>query len=194
MRKGLGITIGIPNVGGIKSEAVMSLIPNIFLAYNKSGYTMRFNLICPKTTLMTHNRSACAESAILTNSDYLFFVDSDMDFPDDALVKLIELNKDIVGAMYNSRRLPAEPILRLPPGTVIPKVPFRLDILTTGLLLVKTNVFRTLPKPWFAFTFQEGTNAHDGEDVYFCEKAKQGGFDIWCDPTIHVGHIGEFTY
>ena len=33
-----------------------------------------------------------------------------------------------------------------------------------------------------------------GEDYFFCWKAKQLGYKLWCDSRIKVGHVGEYVY
>ena len=30
-----------------------------------------------------------------------------------------------------------------------------------------------------------------GEDVAFCWRARQCGYDIWCDSDIEMGHVGQ---
>jgi len=32
------------------------------------------------------------------------------------------------------------------------------------------------------------------EDVFFCKKAKETGFTVWCDPTIKCDHIGSTVF
>jgi len=33
-----------------------------------------------------------------------------------------------------------------------------------------------------------------GEDVYFFRKAKKAGFNVYCDFSIKIGHIGDYIY
>ena len=28
-----------------------------------------------------------------------------------------------------------------------------------------------------------------GEDLYFCERISEKGYDVWVDPSISVGHV-----
>lgn len=32
-----------------------------------------------------------------------------------------------------------------------------------------------------------------GEDIAFCNRAKELGFKLWCEPTVRLGHIGHLT-
>jgi hypothetical protein len=60
-------------------------------------------------------------------------------------------------------------------------------------MLVDTGVFKLIDMPWFFFK-SLGGNAFMGEDYWFCERAKEKGIEIWCDPTIAVGHLGTYQY
>ena len=51
-----------------------------------------------------------------------------------------------------------------------------------GFLLVRREVFEKIPSPWFSF--EKG-----GEDLYFSDKARQYGFDIWADMSVLLGHL-----
>ena len=51
-----------------------------------------------------------------------------------------------------------------------------------GFLLVKREVFEKIPYPWFSF--EKG-----GEDLYFCDKARKNGFEIWADMSVLLGHL-----
>jgi len=53
------------------------------------------------------------------------------------------------------------------------------------MVLIKTDVFRSLPKPWFAVGPEPGS-----EVVYFCQKARQAGYKIFVDTNMPV----DFMY
>ena len=77
--------------------------------------------------------------------------------------------------------------------TDLPQEPFKCFALGTGCMLIKMSVFDKIEKPYFYYgdAGQEGLMS---EDVYFCDKAHQAGYDVWCDPTIEVGHVGKYIY
>ena len=61
-------------------------------------------------------------------------------------------------------------------------------------MLVNTEVFKKMERPWFAFKYHESGMCEEGEDWYFCRKAKEMGYEVWCNPTISIKHIGEKEY
>jgi len=116
---------------------------------------------------------------------------SDMVFAPDVLDKLIADDKDIIGAMYNRRMGKLNDPVVNTRFEVMPNYIFKNFNAGTGCLLIKTEVFKKIPKPWFFYGSEQRML---GEDVFFCEKAKNAGFAIWIHPNLNVGHIGEFRY
>jgi len=57
-------------------------------------------------------------------------------------------------------------------------------------LIFKTEVFDKLETPYFEL--DEIRPAM--EDVIICEKLRDKGCKIYCDPTIPMGHIGTYIY
>lgn len=64
----------------------------------------------------------------------------------------------------------------------------RADALGTGCMLIKREVLEAVGHPWFKC--HEMTAG--GEDFYFCERAKQEGFEVWGDFSVQAHH--EYRY
>jgi len=129
------------------------------------------------------NRQMIADEALKSECSHLLMVDSDMMFGCDAIVRLMNNNKDIVAARYNKRIIPTVSTV-LGDFTQPTEVPF----LPAGFMLVNCDVFKKIGKPYFSHQDAES------EDVYFCEKAKKNGYKLICDPTIQVGHLGTAVF
>lgn len=157
---------------------------------------------------ISENRNYCVVQAQKNNSDYLLFVDDDMTFPANTLERLLSHGKKVVGVASNSRVLPKSPTVGLmdengnymhpekfPPWKMkIPDELFKAFFVGGGVLLIDMKVFNSLTKPYFTFESNEDGKVTKGEDGYFCDKCKKAGIDIWCDPEIEIGHIGEYIY
>jgi len=142
--------------------------------------------------------------------DFLMFIDSDMVFPHDSILKLMSHNKDIVGGMYYKKGDMNRPVVTrfgAQEGKYIPleKVPdklFRVDALGTGFMLISKRVLdaftpevcRKLGKPFNFLTLPDTDGLEESEDWAFCRRAAKLGFESWCDPTIPLGHIGREIY
>ena len=120
---------------------------------------------------------------------HIFWIDTDMQFPEDALLRLLAHDKDIVGCNYRTRTPPYACAGIYKAGdmeTMLPGLRQMIQI-PTGLLLVKMEVFEKLPFPWF----RPGLNHEPRDDVYFCHLARAHGYEIWCDNdlTKEIVHI-----
>lgn len=190
------VTIGMPSMGTIKTFTLASLI-------NLIGYEqtpMQFSL--PNHTYVHEARRICVEEAISNGSSHLMFIDADMAFKPDVITKLASHRKMVVGANYNERRLPLQSTIKFrengktvpKPAEEFPRQLFKCYAVPTGMMLIDLRVFEKLPKPWFGFSYFEDGRMDYGEDVYFCDLVQKAGYDVWCDPTIEVRHIGDYGY
>ena len=129
------------------------------------------------------------------------FIDTDMVFDDDALLRLLAFDRDIIsglcvvsGPPFNpvAKRLNEEGTYAVVDGLADGRFYSDLDGVGAAFLLVKTDVFRKVEAPWFAMP-PYGKEVL-GEDFYFCQKAKEAGFEICCDASLIIGHIGTYVY
>lgn len=58
-----------------------------------------------------------------------------------------------------------------------------LDGCGAHFMMVKMDVYDELTPP-----FYKTTSGEAGEDFYFCRKAKDAGYKIWGDKSVHTGH------
>ncbi|GAG60555.1 unnamed protein product, partial [marine sediment metagenome] len=70
----------------------------------------------------------------------------------------------------------------------LPNNPFKATLSGFGITLVKVDVFDKLEWPYWDNIRSPGA-IERGEDLYFCRKAIDAGFDIWCDPKVKCNHI-----
>lgn len=159
-------------------------------------------LVIKQGPLVYLNREHLVLDALKKDFTHLFFVDSDVCFTPDTLDKLLAHDKDIVAANYNMRIMPLTPTVRMlkegkevvVPMAELPKDLFKCYAAATGCMLIKMDVFKKLKRPWFFYEAPSETDEGKGEDVFFCKKAHEAGYDVWLDPKVQVGHIGEFIY
>lgn len=178
-------------LGVVASDYVRSRTVNTLISIMKNFPTIVDSTI--KQGCLVHiNREEVVKDALKAGIyTHVFFVDSDMCFSARVLQRLLDDDKDIVGANYNHRRLPLTPLTKNPTGTTDL---FKTDLIGTGCMLIKTSVFPKLKRPWFFLGEQNDTSPGMGEDAYFCKKAIENGIDVWCDPSVEVGHVGEYIF
>lgn len=128
----------------------------------------------------------------------ILWIDSDINFtPKDAL-KLIDSDKDIVTGAYllGSGEVTVYPKL-LSMGLSFDEVknmtePIKVAGCGFGFLAVKQGIFESLTRPWFQSAFVKTDDGFEfpmmGEDLSWCKRVTDLGYDIWFDPSVKVGH------
>lgn len=140
--------------------------------------------------------------------DMIMWIDSDIAWMPSDLFALYNSDKDIISGCYlmEDRHIP---IYQQPRGGMMPeqllddyKKPFKVAGCGFGFLGVKSGVFENMPRPWFGpvavpnYDEKTGEKTEDfilvGEDLSWCTKAINSGFDIWVDPNVRVVHQKTF--
>ena len=153
-------------------------------------------------SLIYTSRNAIATEAIKMDADYVFWLDSDMVFKSDTLVRMLETLKandlDILSGLYFRRVPPYSPVLfdkiemdgeecDYSEFQSIPDGLFEVGACGFGCVLMKTDVFFDVQSK-FGNMFAPIGNT--GEDVAFCWRARQCGYKVFCDPSVICGHVG----
>ena len=187
------ICIGIPTAYTMKSKMVFALTRMI------KGLSVDYDVLVHDSPYIHYNRERLVQRAIDGGYSHIFFIDNDLYFEKDSLERLLSHDKDIIGADYNYKKLPIEGILKTEnlEGEIIDEMVGDLRKcagLGTGFLLIKLSVFEKLDHPWFFFEADGHGGLRQGEDMWFCNKARKAGFDIWCDTKIKLFHLGEYFF
>lgn len=138
--------------------------------------------------------------------DYLMWIDSDIEFTSQNFFHLLRHHKAIVSGLYlmeGGRQFACvkewdEEFFKengcfsfLTPEDIKGQselIP--VNYVGMGWMLVKRGVFEKIKYPWFEPLRKKIGDYTDFtmEDVTFCHKARDAGFEINIDPTIRVGH------
>lgn len=160
-----------------------------------------YNIFIRRSSLLIGSRTELAKDALDWGADWILWLDSDMKFPAGTIHHLFKSGKNLVGANYVKRQLPTTPV-----SVDYDKKFIRTDPDSTGLvkaasggfgvLLVKADLFRNTPLPWFDTVWLEDGSLM-GEDVFFFTRVKHyTGEDLWIDHDLsqQVIHVGSFDY
>lgn len=151
-------------------------------------------------SLIYDARNKFCQQAIEGEFDYIFWLDSDMVFPSYVLQQFMQHDKDIVAGLYFRRAYPFTPVafseLRRDNGVLKmkdleewPKDLFEVDGVGFGCVLMKTDCLFDIAGKEGGVWFTPTPDA--GEDAAFCLRAKEYGYEIWVDPTVKLGHVGQ---
>lgn len=162
-------------------------------------------------TLIYTARNMIAKKAVELGFDRVLWLDADMTFPYDAMIKLagdMDQGIDLVTGLYFTRKEPIVPTLHKEihwkikeDGWIDGGATFYRDypkdslfeIAGCGFGCVMTSnriLKRMLEKFGSPFYPLMGM----GEDSTFCFRATEDGFKLYCDSRVRCGHIGQKEY
>lgn len=187
------IGIGIATTGSVKTKTVVSIMG---LVKNDPENTY---IIAWEGCNIHQARINIVKKALQYDCTHVLFIDDDMVFEPDALERLLKRDKDIVGVNSMIRDLPLRSTVKIhnEAGEQVYEFSddlFECQAVGTGFMLIKLVVFKHIPKPWFFYKHDDNGDMTVGSDMWFCNKVKEAGFKVWCDPTIKIGHIGDYIY
>ena len=186
------ILIAVPCMDMVHASFAQSLA-----SLNKVGQCMvNFSV----GSLIYDSRNKLAAKAMKEEADYILWLDSDMVFSPDLLEKLIEDDKDMVSGIYFRRTSPWNPVIfkdselkdsrlewtdyvEYPKETL-----FKVAGVGFGCVLMKTDILFDMVGrfgDWFSPLY------NSGEGLSFCYRAKELGYEIWCDSRIKCGHMSH---
>ena len=189
------VTVAVPVYQHIHAETFISLM----------GALLRFphelHLSTKRGPYLDVNREFAVTDALKVKSDYLIFIDSDMVFRSDALTRLLDNKKDILGGNYYEKHLPLDSTVRFDDGKGgflggqidMPREPFKCAAVATGFMCIDLKrLVQCMAPPFFAY----GTlgTEFEGEDIGFCRRARKAGLEVWCDPRMTLLHMGEMPF
>ncbi len=198
------VTLAICTNRGIRPKTAQCLLDLV----NHSKAIDFHILVAERGYTTGENRNYSVVQAEKNGSDYLLFIDDDMTFLPNSLEELLAHKVDVVGVNSYSRCLPLSSTVGLMNANgeymspdkhtewemQIPPTLFKAYFVGAGIMLIDMKVFARIEKPYFVFTTDENGQIVNGEDGYFCDKVKKAGMEVWCDPEIQVGHLGEYEF
>lgn len=157
-------------------------------------------------SLVYNARNNLARQAIKAEADWVLWLDSDMVFAPDTLQRMLKVctenDIDFLTAVCFRRKPPYTPCLfdrldLLPDDkgasyTALLSVPegrFQVGGCGFAGVLMSLDVLLSVQSKFNGRMFDPLSGM--GEDVSFCWRARQCGYEIWCDSSIEFGHVGN---
>lgn len=134
--------------------------------------------------------------------DKLLWIDSDIEFTPEDVLKLYHSDKDIIAGGYLQANGDVMAFKSFKEGPYkIEEVEKLEDIVEVesvgfGFICVKSGVFENLSRPWFqssdiTIKKEDGSDYTFpvvGEDVSWCNRVREQGYTIWFDPSVKLNH------
>ena len=140
------VYIAMPCYGDMKVETCISLL-DTFSTLGKNGIECKFKSV--KSSLVTHGRNLSTCGFLHSEMDYMLFVDADLEFNAETVLRMLVPAKDIVCTPYRLKNKPgvADYSVNYPDPEAIKVLPWDLVEITegpAGLMLISRKVFDKL--------------------------------------------------
>jgi len=212
------VFIAMPCYDSVKINTMLSVV-KLIQQLSKSGIEAGIHTM--KSPLIHQARNYLTSVFLTTEYQYLLFVDSDVEFEPESVVRMLVSKKRIVCTPYRVK----SPDITKHVYTVEFKDPKNILVLAeglveieagpTGLMLVERTVFERIIKNhpelkiknkatptaskshdfyynFFNFGFIDGYAM--GEDVSFCKLARDNDFKIYANIESSTTHHGSFAW
>ena len=212
------VYIAMPCYDSVKINTMLSVI-KLVQQLSRSGIKVGINTM--KSPLIHQGRNYLTSVFLTTQYQYMLFIDSDVEFEPEAVLKMLVAKKGIICTPY---RVKAERLdkhiytVEFKDPQNIPIMPgglVEIEAGPTGLMLIDRTVFKkiiknhpelkiknkAIPNPgdshqfyynFFDFGFKDGYAM--GEDVSFCKLARGNDFQIYANTESTTRHHGSYAW
>lgn len=207
----------IPCYGGMITEAFFISMLKFMAAANKLGLNFTVDTMVNESLIPRGRNSLVAKFlAFEPKSSHLMFVDADIGFEPEEIVKLLLADKDVAGGLYPKKALPIQYVVNRIPNSQKQGNLVEVANLGTGFMCIKREVIEKIiahrpdlhyadaigldPKfdPYkyalFDTSIDENTREYLSEDYHFCKLWRSLGGKIWADLSIKLDHTGYYKF
>jgi hypothetical protein len=135
--------------------------------------------------------------------DKIFCIDSDIVWNPEHFLKLLSSDKPVISGVYYEAQGADAMIHKNKDSYAMMnrqelsayKEPFPVYGVGLGFICINYGVFESLKRPWYGLgkVIQEVDGIIYelplGEDLYWCERVGENGYQVQVDPTVVVGHV-----
>jgi hypothetical protein len=216
------IFIATPMFGGQANYMYMISLINLLTKLGQNGIASMFE-IAANESLITKARNILVEGFIKSDATHMLFLDADLGFDPDDVIRMIQANKDLIGGQYAKKKINWDVVKRVCQG--VPNIPphainaviaestfrpmgdqisFKLDepveveSIATGMMLIRREVFTKmaaeLPEIEIVSGGSETMDPKTMTRVTDPHRKAHAYFDVSIDPVSKAYTSEDFTF
>jgi hypothetical protein len=215
----MGIMIALPCHGGIVNEKTTMSLFNLGKLLVRRGIPHGL-LTQANSSLITHGRSKCANFFINnTDHEYMFFLDSDIGFNPEDVLKMLSYNEDIISGAYPMKTMPIRYCIDVLHPEERKGNLLKIGGNGMGFVMIHRRVFNEIARRYPQLKYTPSTNDSNyppsqaemdnsyhyfmeeklgdsfaSEDKSFFYRARMSGYTHWLDTTIKLQHVGSHVF
>ena len=208
----------MPCYDSVKINTMISIVK---LVKELTMAGLKFEINTMKSPYIAYARNILPAKFLQREEDYLLFIDSDLEFEPECVLKMLITEKDVICTPYRVKTNEPDSVkytvsiqdpknVKIFQGGLV-----EIDNGPAGMMLIKRTVFEkmikdypdkeikvntnedTFPNDLRVYNFWD-SNFKDGvwkgEDIYFCDLARQSGFKVYANLDSTLTHHGSFGY
>lgn len=215
----MSILIALPCYGGMVSDKTAKGLFNLGKELRTNGIDHGL-ITLANESLVTKARSRIS-NFFLNNTNYesVMFIDADIGFEPNDVLKLISHKRDIVCGAYPMKGIPLKYNYNISQPPVAEDNLIKIENIGFGFAMIHRRVFETIRENYpelkytpslghsnYPITEAEYHNSYHffnemkkgdsflPEDFSFFERATDVGFTVWLDTTIKLSHVGSHVF
>lgn len=210
------IYFGLPMYGGMCSESTFTGLLRFAIIATKLKINFTMDVVYNESLIPRARNNLVSKFLSMPNATHLMFIDVDLGFEAESILRLLLNNKDVVGGLYPKKSLPVSYVVNTVPNPqVFQDDTVEVSTLGTGFMLIKRHVIEkmigTFPelkyKDDIGFGKQYEHNMYAlfdtaispdqhylSEDWTFCYRWKQMGGRIFANTAIKLDHTGFYKF
>jgi len=208
----------IPCYGGNITEGTFISMLKFMATAQRLGMSLTIDTMVNESLVTRARNSLVAKMMFFEpKSTHLMFVDADIGFEPEEIIKLLLADKDVIGGLYPKKALPINYVVNKVYDAVAEKDGSIVEVanLGTGFLLIKREVIQTMfdkfpelhyqdsigldpkydPYKYALFdTMIDERGEYLSEDYVFCKRWREMGGKVFADLSIKLDHMGFYKF
>lgn len=203
--KPIAVAIAIPAQDTVKTMFMYD-VARMMVHTSVNAPQVKLHLLVARGSLIMRQRHDLATTVLEQSPDttHILWLDTDMRFPKDTLLRLLSHNVEVVLGGYTERKPPFKPAVFVDSRDFTKRAwptaeaTGLLQIVAAGFgcVLTRVDVFQQMKVPYFHVGWSPDVKTFLGEDVYFFLQLAKLGIPAWLDQdlTKEIAHTGDFEY
>ena len=215
------IFFATPCYGGMITDQYFLSMFKLSQALMQYGISFRITTL-RNESLVTRARNILSAMFMESTASHLFFIDADIEFDVDSILRALAYDKDIMASAYPKKALPIQYAINFkfldPTTRQVRMENGAVEVLdaSTGFFCIKRRVFDKMRESYPELHYRNDSNIDEkfhkycysffdtiqdpddnrylSEDYTFCRRWQKIGGEIWLDPNTRLNHIGTYTF
>ena len=205
----------LPMYNGVCNEATFISMIKFSIIAAKMGINYSIDTMVNESLITRGRNNLVAKFLFNQTATHLMFIDADLGFDAESILRLLCANQDIVGGVYPMKRIPIRYVINTVPNPIMQGDLVEVSTLGTGFMLIRREVIEKMiaahpelkyrdnigigqqyePLMYGLFdTMIDPDGNYLSEDWTFCYLWRMMGGKVFADSGIKLDHTGYHKY